>query len=175
MKYLTVFLATLLVSIGAASAFGQGKGIDTQSKRISDGSSNKAPANNGAKQDTGTTGSGINFGGGKTPAKPVIPNPYRLTARRDAIIRAVSDVMRDRKLIVDDAASKPAEGIIVSQPYTFIKGAVVTESELHRYADVDTSGSRGWTKFRRSTVSAQTYPSPPRLKAAPTAPTALSG
>src|SRR6266446_241932 len=123
MKYLTVFLATLLVSIGAASAFGQGKGVDTQSKRISDGSSNKAPANNGAKQDTGTTGSGINFGGGKTPAKPVIPNPYRLTARRDAIIRAVSEVMRDRKLIVDDAAS--AEGIIVSQPYTFIKGAVV--------------------------------------------------
>jgi hypothetical protein len=147
MKYLTVFLAALLVSIGAASAFGQGKGVDTQSKRISDGSSNKAPANNGAKQDTGTTGSGINFGGGKTAAKPVIPNPYRVTARRDAIIRAVAEVMRDRKLIVDDAASKPAEGIIVSQPYTFIKGAVVTQSELHRYADVDTS-SRGWTRGR---------------------------
>src|SRR6266480_6002182 len=91
MKYLTVFMAALLVSIGAASAFGQGKGVDTQSKRISDGSSNKAPANNGTKQDTGTTGSGINFGGGKTPAKPVIPNPYRVTARRDAIIRAVAE------------------------------------------------------------------------------------
>lgn len=148
MRYLTVFLAALVVSIGAASAFGQGKGIDTQSKRISDGSSNKAPANNGAKQDTGTNGSGINFGGGKTMAKPVIPNPYRLTARRDAIIRAVLEVMRDHKLIVDDAASKPMEGIIVSQPYTFIKGAVVTQSELHRYANVDTSDSRGWTRGR---------------------------
>src|SRR5882762_3737583 len=148
MKYLTVFMAALLVSIGAASAFGQGKGVDTQSKRISDGSSNKAPANNGAKQDTGTTGSGINFGGGKTANKPSIPNPYRLTARRDAIIRAVADVMRDRKLIVDDAASKPADGIIVSQPYTFIKGAVVTQSELGQYANVTTSNARGWTRGR---------------------------
>jgi hypothetical protein len=148
MKYLTIFLAALVVSIGANSAFGQGKGVDTQSKRISDGSSNKAPANNGAKQDTGTTGSGRNFGREKASAKPLIPNPYRLTARRDAIIRAVTEVMRDRKLIVDDAASKPAEGIIVSQPYTFIKGAVVTQSELNHYAIVVNSDSRGWTRGR---------------------------
>ena len=97
MKYPATLFAVIVVLIAASCAFGQGKGVDTQSKRISDGSSNKAPANNGAKQDTGTTGSGINFGGGKTAAKPVIPNPYRLTARRDAIIRAVSEVMRDRK------------------------------------------------------------------------------
>ena len=148
MKYPTTLLGVLVILIAASCAFGQGKGVDTQSKRISDGSSNRAPANNGAKQDTGTTGSGINFGKEKTTAKPVIQNPYRLTARRDAIIRAVTEVMRDRKLIVDDAASKPGEGIIVSQPYTFIKGAVVTQSELHRYANVDTSDSRGWTRGR---------------------------
>jgi hypothetical protein len=148
MKYPATLLAVLVVLIAASCAFGQGKGVDTQSKRISDGSSNKAPANNGAKQDTGTTGSGINFGGGKTAATPIIPNPYRLTARRDAILSAVADVMRDRKLIVDDAASKPAEGIIVSQPYTFIKGAVVTQSELNRYANFESSQSRGWTRGR---------------------------
>src|ERR1700704_3070953 len=148
MKYPAYLLTLLIVIITATAAFGQGKGVDSQNQRITDNSSNKAPANNGAKQDTGTTGSGINFGGGKTPDKPSIPNPYRLTARRDAIIRAVADVMRDRKLIVDDAASKPAEGIIVSQPYTFIKGALVTQSELHRYANVDTSDSRGWTRGR---------------------------
>jgi hypothetical protein len=148
MKYPATLFTALVVLIAASSAFGQGKGVDSQSKRISDTSSSRAPATNGTKQDTGTAGSGINFGGGKTAAKPIIPNPYRLTARRDAIIRAVSEVMRDRKLIVDDAASKPVEGIIVSQPYTFIKGAVVTQSELHRYANVDTSGSRGWTRGR---------------------------
>jgi hypothetical protein len=56
--------------------------------------------------------------------------------------------MRDRKLIVDETASKPSEGIIVSQPYTFIKGAVVTQSELGRYANVTTTGARGWTRGR---------------------------
>ena len=148
MKYPTVFFAALVVLISAASAFGQGKGVDAQSKRISDTSSSSAAGTNGTKQDTGTTGSGINFGKEKTAAKPIIPNPYRVTARRDAIIRAVAEVMRDRKLIVDDAASKPAEGIIVSQPYTFIKGVVVTQSELHRYANVVTSEARGWTRGR---------------------------
>jgi hypothetical protein len=148
MKYTASLPAAFIVLIAASCAFGQGKGVDTQSKRISDGGNNKSPANNGAKQDTGTTGSGINFGSGKTASKPIIPNPYRLTARRDAILRAVADVMRDRKLIVDDAASKPGEGIIVSQPYTFIKGVVVTQSELNRYANFESSQSRSWTRGR---------------------------
>jgi hypothetical protein len=34
--------------------------------------------------------------------------------------------MRDRKLILDEASSKPDEGILITQPYTFIKGSVVT-------------------------------------------------
>ncbi len=148
MKYPTSLLALLVIIIAAVSAFGQGKGVDSQSQRVNDNGSNRAPANNGAKQDTGTTGSGINFGGGKTAATAVIPNPYRVTARRDVIIKAIADVMRDRKLILDEAASKPDEGFIVSQPYTFIKGAVVTQSELYRYANIQNSRSRGWTRGR---------------------------
>jgi len=145
------------MTIAATSAFGQGKGVDSQSQRISDGSSNRAPANNGAKQDTGTNGSGINFGKEKTAATTVLPNPYRLTARRDAIIKAVAEVMRDRKLIIDDATSKPDEGIIVSQPYTFIKGAVVTQSELYRYASIENSQSRSWTRGRY-TITVEVQP-----------------
>jgi hypothetical protein len=56
--------------------------------------------------------------------------------------------MRDQKLIVDEAASKPEDGIIVTQPFTFIKGAVVTPTELNRYADITRSTSRGWTRGR---------------------------
>ena len=145
MKY---FLVLIILLVGSAVAFGQGKGVDTQSQRISDNSSNKAPANNGAKQNEGTRGSGIDFGKGKTPEHPRLPNPYRLTARRDVIIKAVAEVMRDRKLILDDASSKPDEGILVTQPYTFIKGTVVTGSQLNRYASVITTESRGWTRGR---------------------------
>ena len=157
MKCPTCLFALLLIAITSAAAFGQGKGVDSQSQRISDNSSNRAPANNGAKQDVGTNGSGINFGAEKTPTKIALDNPYRLTARRDVIIKAVADVMRDRKLIVDDATSKPDEGIMVSQPYTFIKGAVVSQSELYRYASIQNSQSRGWTRGRY-TITVEVQP-----------------
>jgi len=157
MKYPTCLLALLVLTITAASAFGQGKGVDTQSQRITDNSSNKAPANNGTKQDVGTTGSGINFGGGKTAPTFVIPNPYRMAARRDAIVKAVAEVMRDRKLIIDDATSKPDEGMMMSQPYTFIKGTVVAQPEINRYARVENSQSRSWTKGRY-TITVEVQP-----------------
>ena len=149
---------TLVIVLAAATfAFSQGKGVDSQNQRISDGSANKAPANNGTKQDTGTTGSGINFGRDKTRIVSLLPNPYRLTARRDVLIKAVADVMRDRKLILDEASSKPAEGILVSQPYTFIKGAVVAQSELNRYASIVNSDSRSWTRGRY-TITVEVQP-----------------
>jgi len=157
MKYPTCLLALFLITIGATSAFGQGKGVDSQNKRITDNSSSRASGNNGTKQDTGTSGSGINFGKDKAVAKVLLPNPYRLTARRDALIKAVADVMRDRKLILDDAVSKPDEGIIVSQPYTFIKGSVVTQSELYRYATVVNADSRSWTRGRY-TITVEVQP-----------------
>ncbi len=145
MKY---FFVLIILFIGSVAAFGQGKGVDTQNQRISDTGSNKAPANNGAKTNVGTTGSGINFGKDKTREHPLLPNPYRMTARRDVIIKAVADVMRDRKLILDEASSKTAEGIMVTQPYTFIKGTVVSGPQLNRYANLVSSETRNWTRGR---------------------------
>jgi len=136
----------LVVVFSAYGVCAQGKGVDKQSERVRDGAS-RAPASNGSKTDVGT-GRGIDFGKGRTREVPPLPNPYRMSARRDVIIKAVADVMADRKLIVDEAASKPGEGIIVSQPYTFTKGAVVSQSELNRYADITTSVARGWTRGR---------------------------
>ncbi len=144
----------LLVVFSAVAVLAQGKGVDKQSERVRD--SSRAPGNNGTKTDTGS-GRGIDFGKGRTPAVPPLPNPYRIAARRDVILSAIADVMRDRKLILDEAASKLAEGIIVSQPYTFIKGAVVTQSELGRYADVTTSSARGWTRGRY-TITVEVQP-----------------
>ena len=123
------------------------KGVDKQNERVRDTGNSRTAGSNGAKTDTGS-GRGIDFGSGRTPETLPLPNPYRLSARRDVLINAIQDVMRDRKLVVDDAASRPADGIIVSQPYTFIKGAVVSQAELSRYADVLVSASRGWTRGR---------------------------
>jgi hypothetical protein len=157
MKYPGFVFALLIIVVTGVAAFGQGKGVDSQNQRVTDNSSNRAPANNGTKQDVGTTNSGINFGKEKSIAPVVIPNPYRLTARRDAIVKAVADVMRDRKLIIDDVNSRPDEGIIVSQPYTFIKGAVVSQSELYRYANIDNSNARSWTRGRY-TITVEVQP-----------------
>jgi len=148
---------SLLVAFTAISAWAQHeKGVDKSGQRVRDTGAGSSEGNNGSKTNTGT-GRGIDFGKGKAPEVPPLPNPYRLTARRDVILKAVEDVMRDQKLIVDEAASKPAEGIIVSQPYTFIKGAVVSQSELNRYADITTTADRGWTRGRY-TITVEVQP-----------------
>lgn len=139
----TVLILACLVS----SALAQGKGVDKGSERVRDAGSSRLPGDNGNKTDTGA-GRGIDFGKGRTPEVPPIPNPYRFTARRDAILKTVEDVMRDRKLILDETASKPADGIIVSQPYTFVKGAVVSQAELSNYAETPATDTRGWTRGR---------------------------
>jgi len=143
----------LIVILSAVSAWPQGKGVDKPTERVRDSGT---AGSNGTKTDTGA-GRGIDFGKGKTPEVLPLPNPYRIVARRDAILKAIADVMRDRKLTIDEAASKPGEGIIISQPYTFIKGAVVTQSELGRYADVTTSAARGWTRGRY-TITVEVQP-----------------
>lgn len=145
---MTKLVSVLILLVTSTSiAFAQGKGVDKSNERVRDTGSSRAPAINGTKTDVGS-GRGMDFGKGRTPEVPPIPNPYRLPARRDAILKAVADVMRDRSLILDETASKPDDGIIVSQPYTFIKGAVVSQSELSRYADTPSSDTRGWTRGR---------------------------
>jgi hypothetical protein len=135
---------SLVILLSAVSVWSQGKGVDKTGERVRDSG---AAGSNPAKTDTGA-GRGMDFGKGRTPEVPPLPNPYRFAARRDVILNAIAELMQDRKLIVDEAASKPAEGIMVSQPYTFIKGAVVTQAELGRYANFTSSVARGWTRGR---------------------------
>jgi len=134
----------LLMTLSAAAVLAQGKGVDKSSERVRDSGSKTS---SGSKTDVGT-GRGMDFGKGRTPEVLPIPNPYRITGRRDVILKAIEDVMRNEKLVMDEATSKPSEGIIVSQPYTFIKGAVVSQSELNRYGEVPVSDDRGWTRGR---------------------------
>jgi hypothetical protein len=136
-----------LVVAASICVSAQEKGVDRQNDRIRDAGNDRTPTVNGANQGTGT-GRGMDFGKGRTPVPPPIPNPYRFSARRDAVLKAVEDLMRDRKFILDPAASKPAEGILISQPYTFTRGVVVAAGEIGRYAQVTNAAARGWTRGR---------------------------
>lgn len=142
-----LLLILVLLNAGIGSLAGQGKGVDKQSERVRDSGASRTPASNGTKTDVGA-GRGIDFGKGRTPEVAPIPNPSRIVAKRDAIIKAVQAVMRDRGLVLDENASRLGEGILVGQPYTFIKGAVVSQSELSRYADTESSTVRAWTRGR---------------------------
>jgi len=143
-----IIAGLLVLMVCSLPAFAQAaKGVDKQNERVRDSGSDRQPANNGNKTDTGA-GRGFDFGRGRTPETPPLPNPYRLSGRRDVIIAAVQDLMRDRKMVVDEVASKLADGIIVSQPFTFTKGAVVSAAELSRYADTPVSAARAWTRGR---------------------------
>jgi len=142
-----LFIATFALIFFSTAALAQEKGVDKQSQGIRDAGNSRAPVNNGTKQDVGS-GRGMDFGKGRTQAPPPIPNPYRFAVRQDVILKAAEDLMRDRKLILDATASKPSEGILISQPYTFTKGAVVAVSELSHYAELSEATSRGWTRGR---------------------------
>lgn len=147
-RAIAIFFVLAIAAIGVCA---QEKGIDSQNARIRDSGNDRAPASNGSKQDGGA-GRGINFGKGRTPDYIPIPNPYRLTSRREAMTQAVNELIRERSMILDEAASKPDEGIFITQPYTFSKGAVVTESELNRYTDLPQATARGWTRGRYTLI-----------------------
>lgn len=145
---LRLIIGLLMLIACSLPAFAQAaKGVDKQNERVRDSGTDRNPANNGNKTDVGS-GRGMDFGKGRTPEAPPLPNPYRLSGRRDVIMKAVQELMRDRKLVVDENASRLADGIIVSQPFTFTKGAVVAEADLSRYAEVPAAAARGWTRGR---------------------------
>jgi hypothetical protein len=145
---LRITAGLMILFVISLPTFGQtAKGVDKQNERVRDSGNDRNPGNNGSKTDNGA-GRGMDFGSGRTPETLPLPNPYRLTARKDAILNAIQELMRDRKLVMDEVASKLADGIVVSQPYTFIKGAVVSQAELSRYAEVPQTAGRGWTRGR---------------------------
>jgi hypothetical protein len=146
-----LLFALLILAFAFTSTGAQEKGVDQQNARIRDGGNNRQPAVNGGKTNTGV-GRGMDFGKGRTQPPPPIPNPYRFQVANDVLTKAVQELMRERKLIIDDTVSKPETGFLVSQPYTFTKGSVVTSSELNRLAIVPQTELRTWTRGRYTII-----------------------
>jgi hypothetical protein len=113
----------------AVSVYGQ-KGVDTQTQTI------KADGNKVTTRSTDASRS-FDWGKDKTHARALLPNPYKLTSRRDALISSIVDVLRENRIVVDEASSRMANGLIVTQPFVFSKGAVITQNEINRYAVLD--------------------------------------
>ena len=137
-----MILNLILVAIvtgGASSVYAQ-KGIDTQTQTI------KNDANRTTTRPTEPPSRSFDWGKGKTEVRDRLPNPYKLNSRRDVLIDNIMQVLKDKKMVVDEASSRLADGIIITQPFVFSKGPVSTQNALRRYgvlAFSDTAWSRG--------------------------------
>lgn len=128
MKRLLILFAVIFLS---SNVFAQ-KGVDTQTKKINQESSKTIQST--TDNTNSSTGRVIDFGKGKTGERKMLANPYKISSRRDIVVAALIDILKDRKLFVDEASSRLDEGVIITQPYIFARGTVISPTELNRYA-----------------------------------------
>lgn len=127
-------------AIFAVATFGQ-KGVDPQTQEIR----REIEKTNTGNNNGAPPARSFDWGKGKTKEREALPNPYRMNSRRDVLLAGIRDVLKERKLFIDESASRPADGILVTQPFVFAKGAVISQNEINRYAVLDTSGTV-WTR-----------------------------
>lgn len=135
-----ILLSIFLICFISIPLFAQTqKGIDTQTKTIRQKSDVTDKGNN--------VGRSWSFGKGKTKVRKKLPNPYPINARRDILVNSIINSLKENKVIIDESASKFKEGLIVTKPYTFSKGAIITKTELNRYAVIPAT-DQVWTRGR---------------------------
>lgn len=125
------FFAALALIVFSAGVFAQ-KGVDTQTRTIRQETTPNS-------QTPDNPSDGFDFGRGKTKTRQLLDNPYRVNARRDVLVEAILNALKERKLVLDEASSRLSEGLIVTQPFVFARGSVISRSELVRYAVVPDS------------------------------------
>lgn len=130
----------IILSALSLSALAQVKGVDPQNRQI------QRDATKGTDRGRDVTRS-WDFGEGKTLTRERLENPQRLRGRRDLLIAQVLEIVQEMKLTVDAEQSRLDEGLIVTEPFVFAKGAVITRSELTRYSDI-VRDSMVWTRAR---------------------------
>lgn len=141
MKSFTIALSLLLL-ISSATLAQTGKGVDTQTRKIKDDASQTSTH---PRNETDARKS-YDWGRDKTKVRNPLPNPYPVTARRDAVIDLITQTLQEKHLLVDEAASRVKDGFIITQPFVFAKGPVTTKGELSRFGQIeyaDTAWSRG--------------------------------
>lgn len=127
-------ITTLLLSAGI---FAQ-KGVDSQTKTIKEEGNKVTSRTTDVSRD-------FSWGKGKTKIRERLPNPYKLNSRRDVLLTTIIDTLKEKRILVDEAASRLADGIIVTQPFVFAKGTVVTQNELNRYGVLEFADT-AWTR-----------------------------
>lgn len=132
----SVFALFVIMILATSIVSAQEKGIDSQTQTIKE--TNTTKGNEVRRTFTWD---------GKTVVRNRLPNPYTLNSRRDVLVEMVVNILEENKMILDESASRLNEGIVVTQPVVFSKGAIITQTELNRYAIVPNT-DQVWTRGR---------------------------
>src|SRR5688500_367973 len=97
-------IACLLLSAGVVAQ----KGVDIQTKTIKDESNKVTSRPTDATRD-------FSWGKGKTKVRDLLPNPYKLNSRRNVLMSTIIETLKEKRILVDEAASRIQEGVIVTQ------------------------------------------------------------
>ena len=134
-----LFLLTLFLTAVSPAVLHAQKGIDTQTQKIKD------DTNRTTSRESDATRS-FDWGKGKTRVRERLPNPYKMNSRRNILLETIASVLKEKKILIDEASSRLGDGIIITQPFLFAKGPVITQNELRRYGILqfaDNAWSRG--------------------------------
>lgn len=142
-----LFLLISVTTLFAISANAQ-KGVDPQTQKIREEGVKTTGTQRSNDQPPSRS---FDFGAGKTKVRGMLANPYKLNSRRDVLIENVLEVLKEQKLLVNDAATRKPDGVIVTEPYVFAKGAVITRNELNRYGILPNSDA-SWTRGRYTLI-----------------------
>lgn len=131
-------LYTFVLIVSAVFTVTAQKGVDSQTKTIKEDGNKVTSRTNDASRT-------FDWGKGKTRVRDRLANPYKLISRRDILVKSVIDALEEKKIIVDEASSRLKDGFIITQPFVFAKGAVITQNELGRYSLLTNDGT-AWTR-----------------------------
>jgi hypothetical protein len=81
--------------------------------------------------------------------QPALDNPFIINLPREQILDNVRDILKTCDIKLDEVASKPREGKLVTLPVVFTKG-ITTRTDLEYLASLPADQARNWTAGRFS-------------------------
>jgi hypothetical protein len=81
--------------------------------------------------------------------EPPLDNPYTFNLPREQILESVREIFKTCDIKLDEAASKPREGKLVTLPVVFTK-SITTRTDLEYLASLPADDARNWTAGRFS-------------------------
>jgi hypothetical protein len=79
--------------------------------------------------------------------EPPLDNPFTINLPREQILESVREVLKACDIKLDEVASKPREGKLVTLPVVFTKG-ITTRTDLEYLATLPADEVRNWTAGR---------------------------